>query len=569
MASLGNRSWRELVQELRALRRSERSDLANHDFVGLLHELQVHQVELEVRNRELRDVQERLEASRARYAELYDRAPVGYATLDEHGVVIEINLTGAALLGRERDQLIGVRFAAVAVQDAQAFLNHLRFSATNAAPATADVEVKHGRRKLVLQLTTTPDFAAERGLVGYRTVMSDVTERRRIKAGRDRLEDERRAREAAVAANHMKDQFLGIVSHELRTPLSAMMGWTQILSRHMREPDLVDRGLRIKQRNGQALTHVVDDILDVSRIVSGKLRVERKKTDMREVVRSAIDQVRPLAQGKRITIRESLADRCFLQGDALRLQQVASNLLSNAIKFTKPMGWVEVRLEQEDDGVRLVVHDNGCGIEATDLPQIFERFHQADSSTTRAHAGLGLGLAIARHIVTAHGGTIVAQSEGRGRGAAFTVRLSSGQPLSSPPPRLDRASQRSDITGTRVLCVDDDRDALEVLAVVLGTLGAAVQTAATVDDATAQVSSFVPDVIVSDLAMPERDGYEFIGRVRAMRSPLAGIPTIALTAYARADDASRALSAGFTRYLAKPIDPDLLADTISALVQPR
>ncbi|HEV3189195.1 MAG TPA: histidine kinase dimerization/phospho-acceptor domain-containing protein, partial [Polyangiaceae bacterium] len=265
MASLGDMSWRELVQELRALRRSERSDLANHDFVGLLHELQVHQVELEVRNRELREVQERLEASRARYAELYDRAPVGYATLDEHGVVVDINLTGAALLGRERDQLIGVRFAAVAVQNAPAFLNHLRFSATNAAPATADVEMKHGRRKLVLQLTTTPDFSAERGLVGYRTVMSDVTERRRIEAARDRLEDERRAREAAIAANHMKDQFLGIVSHELRTPLNAMMGWTQILSRHMHEPDLVDRGLQVMQRNGQALAHIVDDILDVSR----------------------------------------------------------------------------------------------------------------------------------------------------------------------------------------------------------------------------------------------------------------------------------------------------------------
>jgi len=570
MTELGDLSWRELVEELRALRRSKRGDLATEDFVGVLHELQVHQVELEMQNRELREVQERLEASRARYAELYDRAPVGYATLNKHGVIVEINLTGATLLGRERDQLVGLPFAVVAVQDAQAFLSHLRFSATNeVAATTTDIEVKHGTRKVILQLTTTPDFSEALGIAGYRTMMSDVTERRRIEAANDLLEDERRAREAADAENHMKDQFLGIVSHELRTPLNAMMGWTQILSRHMCEPDLIARGLQVMQRNGQGLARIVDDILDVSRIVSGKLRVEMKKADMREVVQGAIDQVRPLAQGKRILLRESLSDSCFVRGDALRLQQVVSNLLSNAIKFTKEVGCVEVTLEPHDHGVRVVVRDNGCGIDAADLPYIFEHFRQADSTTTRTHAGLGLGLAIARHIVSAHGGTIDAASEGRGRGAVFTVYLPPSQTLSAPPsPRRDLRGTRSDITGTKVLCVDDDRDALELMAVILGTFGAAVQTSATVDDAIARVSSFVPDVIVSDLAMPERDGYEFIGRLRAMSRPWSDIPTIALTAYARADDAGKALSAGFTRHLAKPVDPELLADTISALAQP-
>jgi len=569
MNSLGNLSWRELVEELRALRRSERGDLAPHDFVGVLHELQVHQVELEMQNRELREVQDRLEASRARYAELYDRAPIGYATLDRYGVIVEINLTGAALLGRDRDQLVGLPFAAVAAQDAQSFLNHLRFSAQSGAATTVDVEVKRGVRKLVLQLTTTPDFSQDQGVVGYRTMMSDVTERRRIEAANDLLEDERRAREAADAENHMKDQFLGIVSHELRTPLNAMMGWTQILSRHMGEPELIARGLQVMQRNGQALARIVDDILDVSRIVSGKLRVEMKKTDMREVVQGALDQVRPLAQGKRITIRESLAGRCFVRGDGLRLQQVVSNLLSNAVKFTREVGCVEVNLEQGDAGVRLIVRDNGCGIDAGELPYIFEHFRQADSSTTRAHPGLGLGLAIARHIVNAHGGTIEAQSEGRGRGAAFTVQLPPGQPLSSPPPpHRDRPTGHGDITGKKVLCVDDDRDALELIGVILGSFGAVVRTAATVDGAIAQLSSFLPDVIVSDLAMPERDGYEFIQRLRAMSPPLSNIPTIALTAYARVDDAGRTLSAGFKRHLPKPVDPDMLADAISALVAP-
>jgi signal transduction histidine kinase len=566
--SLSELSWSQLVQRLRTL------EDRNAEEERVVHDLHVHQVELEMQNRELREAQQRLEASRARYAELYDQAPIGYLTLDESATIVEINLTGALLLGRERENLIGAPFVATAgVRNPGAFFAHLRECASGRA-STADIEIATPKGPLAVQLTTKANIGAGGRVHGCRMSMSDVTERRRSESEKlALLENERRARAEADTANQMKDQFLGIVSHELRTPLNAILGWTQILGARSGEPDLFPRGLAVMQRNGELLARIVDDILDVSRIVSGKLRIVMKKIALDETVTSALEQARAAAESKRITMRSNIAPNCKVTGDAQRLQQVVSNLLSNAIKFTKDEGHVDVTLERNGNGFRITVRDDGCGIDPGDLPHVFEHFRQSDSSTTRTHAGLGLGLAIAHHIVEAHGGTIEGESYGRGRGATFTVTLPS-RPYSIPPSGTDAAGaavrsearEQGSVAGIRVLWVDDEKDGLEVAALMLGTLGAEVRTATSVDEAIGTLSSFMPDVIVSDIAMPDQDGYDLIRHVRALPPPASELPAIAVTAYARADDADRAVRAGFTCHLAKPVDAEVLADVISTLV---
>jgi PAS domain S-box-containing protein len=564
MSGLEELSWEELVDRLRALQERAAATDTGQNAARLVHELHVHQIELEMQNRELREAQQRIELSRARYAELYDRAPVGYVTMDPKGVILEINLTAAALFGREREQLVGLPFIAAAnIMNPPAFFAHLRECAVNEKTAR-DVELEASRGKRVLRLTTTPNIAGGRQVVGFRTMIADVSEHRRAEADRAQLEDERHARAEADAANRMKDQFLGIVSHELRSPLSAILGWANLMSARSSEPELLVRGLQVMRRNGQALARIVDDILDVSRIVSGKLHIELKKTDAHEVVQTALELARAAARKKNIELRESIQRNSLVVGDAVRLQQVVSNLLSNALKFTRDGGHVEVSLGRHDGNVRLTVRDDGVGIDAADLPHVFEHFRQADSSATRSHAGLGLGLAIARHIVEAHGGTIEAHSDGRGRGALFTVDLPTrvASTSSAPPPR----HAPRPIAGIKVLYVDDEPDALELAALTLGAQGAEVRTASSVDAAIELLSSFTPDVVVSDIAMPDLDGYDFIRRLREMPLPWSDIPAVALTAYARATDAERALRAGFTRHLAKPVEPDALAGVISTIV---
>ncbi|MDP9151012.1 MAG: ATP-binding protein [Myxococcota bacterium] len=552
-------AWERLVDQLAKLRPG-RENGVEADALSLAQELHIHQVELEMQNRELRDTQERLEASHARYAELYDGAPVGYATLDRHGLILEINLTASAMLGRERERLIGVPFAAAADIQPTAFLSHLRVAGRKASSATMDVEIGTRAGPRSFQLTTAPYFDGDRHLLGFRTTMNDMSERAL-------LEKERLARKEADEANRMKDQFLGIVSHELRTPLNAMIGWMQILGSRANDPALVQRGLAVMQRNGQALARIVEDILDVSRIVSGKMRMDMQKVDMTSVVRGAVAQAQVAATAKQIVLRESVAPGVGIRGDATRLQQVAANLLSNAVKFTGRGGHVEVVLERVDGSIRLSVRDDGCGIRADDLGHIFEHFSQADSSTTRAHAGLGLGLAIARHIVEAHGGTIRADSAGQGLGTAAVVDLPDRIYTRPPPPRVGAGQEgRPSLAGVRVLFVDDDTDALELYHLVLDGMGVVIRTATAADEAFDLLSSFLPDVLVSDIAMPVLDGFALIERIRAAPPPFSDLPAIALTAYARADDADRVLRAGFTKHLAKPVDPTLLADAIAELV---
>jgi signal transduction histidine kinase len=385
-------------------------------------------------------------------------------------------------------------------------------------------------------------------------------------AGRAALAlDNARLYRDAQEANRTKDEFLGTVSHELRTPLTAILGWAHILEKK-RDPDSLDRGLAIIERNAKSQAQIIEDILDVSRIISGKLRLDLRAVDLATSVRSAIDVVRPSAEARGIELEVDLDQETGpVLGDADRLQQVVWNLLSNAVKFTPKGGRVSLHMQRVGSVARVVVRDTGKGIDPEFLPHVFERFRQADSSTSRAHAGLGLGLSIVRHIVEGHGGYVRAESEGKGKGATFVVDVPLNAPsrvaearVSSPAPSDD--GHRLD--GLKVLVVDDEPDARELIAVILGDQGAEVTTAASATEALRQIAAVRPDVLVSDIGMPGEDGYWLIRKVRALKDDLSRVPAIALTAYARADDARKAFLAGYQMHVAKPVEPATLTAVI-------
>jgi signal transduction histidine kinase/DNA-binding response OmpR family regulator len=377
-------------------------------------------------------------------------------------------------------------------------------------------------------------------------------------------------------ASRLKDDFLASLSHELRTPLNAILGYARLLRSGMVPPDKQQKALETIERNVTSLTQIVEDVLDVSRIVSGKVRLNVQTVDFPAIVRSAIDSIALAAEAKGLRLETVLDPKAGpVSGDPERLQQVLWNVLSNAVKFTNRDGKVQVRLARVDSHVEVVVSDTGVGIAPEFLPHVFERFRQADSGITRERGGLGLGLSIARQLTEMHGGTIDASSGGPGTGATFRLRL----PLMIVHPMRDddqryepRAAQRSadipagDLRDVRVLAVDDERDALSLVEEVLQAAGAQVTTVSSAHQALAVLETDVPHVIVADLGMPLVDGYQFIDRVRRHRDPrVRELPAAALTAYARADDRMRALRAGFQIHLAKPIDPAELVTTIAAL----
>jgi signal transduction histidine kinase/ActR/RegA family two-component response regulator len=390
---------------------------------------------------------------------------------------------------------------------------------------------------------------------------------------------ERKARSEAETANRVKDEFLATVSHELRTPLTAMLGWARLLRGDRVEEARRARAVEAIERNAIAQAQLIEDLLDVSRITSGKLRLDLHETDLRQVIDAAIDAVRPALEAKQIRFQTVLDPTITnVLGDPNRLQQVVWNLLANAIKFTPKCGHVQVTLAWINSHIELAVRDSGQGIDAAFLPRLFQRFHQADSSESRAHGGLGLGLAISRHLVELHGGTIEAHSEGPGQGALFTVKLprlpvSSATAVPAPRehPTLGREAKLEtppELHGLKVLVVDDEPDARELVMTVLGQCGCLTEGAASVRQALDVVSQFKPDVILSDIGMPGEDGYELARRLR-QRPPEQGgrIPAAALTAYARAEDRRRAMRAGFEMHLPKPVEPAELVAALATLAR--
>jgi PAS domain S-box-containing protein len=391
------------------------------------------------------------------------------------------------------------------------------------------------------------------------------------------IHEQREAIRKAEEASLLKDEFLATASHELRTPLNAILGWTLLLRGGKLEPSRSQRAVEVIERNARAQVQLIEDILDGSRIITGKLHLEIRPLDMTVLVSAAIDAVRPAAQAKGIDVSVS-ADPAAARivGDPERLQQIVWNLANNAIKFTPKGGRVDVRLERAGTGIELVVADTGQGIRPEFLPHVFERFRQAEGSTTRRYGGLGLGLALVRHLVEAHGGTVRAESAGEGLGARFIVALPVQAVYESP--RVDRPSPPVPapeqapavrLDGVTVLVVDDEADARDLVATVLQTHGAEVTTASSVDEGLALLSRSSPRVLVCDIGMPGADGYQLIRRLRALTgSSSAQVPAVALTAYAREEDRRRALEAGFQMHVAKPVEPAELLRVVASLAEP-
>jgi signal transduction histidine kinase/response regulator RpfG family c-di-GMP phosphodiesterase len=391
---------------------------------------------------------------------------------------------------------------------------------------------------------------------------------------------EEEARADAEAANRLKDEFLATVSHELRTPLNSILGWSQLMRSGKLDDEAEGRALTTIERNTRALAQIIDDLLDVSRIISGKLRLDVGPIELEPVVAAALDTIKPASDAKNIDLNVSLdSSTGTILGDPNRLQQVVWNLLTNAIKFTPRGGRVEVKLERVESSARITVSDTGEGISEDFLPYIFDRFRQADSTFTRLHGGLGLGLAIVRHLVEMHGGSVSADSPGKGKGARFSVSfpVSAGTWGSRSTPRevtewRPTTQEDFELAGLTVLVVDDDFDARELLVAMLRERGAEVIPVSSSFEALNQLASrtngYFPDVLVSDIGMPEEDGLELITKVRSMEPEQGGrIPAIALTAYAREEDRERVLDAGFHRHLAKPVDPPILAAAIADLAR--
>jgi len=375
-------------------------------------------------------------------------------------------------------------------------------------------------------------------------------------------------------ANHLKDEFLATLSHELRTPLGAVLGWTRVLRTTGAEGATRERGLEAIERNARAQSRLVEDLLEISRIVTGKLRIQVRPVDLAEIIDAAIEVVRPAAAAKQIALTTEIAVRpAMTSGDPDRLQQVAWNLISNAVKFTTPGGAVRIRLTR-NAGYRIVVTDTGKGIDSRFLPHVFDAFRQADGTTTREHGGLGLGMAIARELVELHGGTIKARSDGDGHGSTFQVDLPSvvgDVPAGTEPParsagRATTAIDRDLLRDLRILVVDDEPDARDLIEMALSQYGAIVTTVDSAAAALSEIDRRLPDVLLSDVGMPRQDGFELIRRVRSR--PLergGGIPAIAVTAYASARDRESVLTSGYEAHVAKPFEPEALAQTVAAL----
>jgi CheY-like chemotaxis protein len=386
--------------------------------------------------------------------------------------------------------------------------------------------------------------------------------------------------EDAEEANHLKDEFLATVSHELRTPLNAVLGWARMLGSNQLPPDRARHAIATIERNASALAHIIDDLLDVSRIVAGTLHLTPQPVNLVAVAQAALDAVRPLATTKNVqlTFSPDLSAIEPVSGDVGRLQQVIWNLLVNAIKFTPEDGRVGVFIAPSKDHMEVRVVDTGQGISPDFLPHVFERFRQADDATTQRHTGLGLGLAIVRQLVELHGGTVHAASEGVGRGAAFTVRLpiSAGEvhvghtvaleerrtlaSTASPMPRLPR------LDGLRILVVDDNPDGRALTSLVLTQAGASVKAVTSVREALQTIDVERPNALVSDIGLPDEDGYALIRQVRQYEADHGGfLPAVALTGYARAEDRARILAAGFQAHVPKPVEPVELTAVIAAI----
>jgi len=496
--------------------------------------------------------------------------------MDANGDVIDWNAQAEATFGYTRAEAVGRRLAELIIPSPlrEAHYKGLeRYFERGEAPilnrrVEVEAQRKDGSRvPIELAITVVKGW----GFYRFNAFARDISDRRAADTERNRLLEE--AREA----NRMKDEFLAMLSHELRTPLSAIVGWAHMLRTGGLDEPTVARAIETIDRNAKVQNQLIEDILDVSRIVAGKFHLDMRSVDLVRIVEAAIDTVSPLATSRGVQLRQDLSAEigpcCPAIGDPDRLQQVVWNLLTNAIKFTPRGGVVTVEVRRQDDPAEfeIVVRDTGQGISADFLPHIFERFRQAGTGARR-HGGLGLGLSIVRHIVEMHGGTVMATSAGEGQGSVFTLRLpvvevgEDGQRMPALSREEGGLEEAPRLDGVRVLVVEDEADARHLLAAVLQKRGARVFMAASGAEALEMLERDRPDVLLSDIALQDQDGYDLIRKVRSLSAERGGrIPAAALTGYGRLEDRMRALSAGFQLHAAKPVEPAELIAVVASL----
>jgi len=556
---------------------------------SLAVELRTQRGELEAQNEELRQSQLRLEDSRDRYADLFDFAPIAYVTLDYKGGIRDLNLAAAALLGIGRRSAMGIPFVTlVRPEHGARFWDHIARCRRGALHLTTDLELRiRSDDHYPVSLVTAPNQRPEK-LPELRTAVLDLSDRRALEEQRADLVREAARREEAERTSKMKDEFLALLAHELRTPIGAIHGWTHLLTLGQMSPDEQRRALDIIERNVQIQVGLLDQMLELSKIIHGSVDLDMTAVDVLALVTSVMESVRPMAQEKGLTFEARLDPIVGrVHGDVSRLRQIVSNVLVNAIKFTPEGGKIDLQLGRgirmyprlssagsaermegaHDEVARLVIADTGVGISAVDLPRVFDRFWKG-SADGRKSKGLGIGLAVVRRLVELHGGSVRADSPGPGQGATFSIELplAVGRPASRP--RVRAADGSVEVNGLRVVVADDEPEALELVKRQLEPLGIAVETVSSAPEAVEAVRRLRPDVLVSDLSMPGADGFELIRVVRALPESEGGAtPAIALTAYASAGDEDRALEAGFETYATKPIPADRLGTLIGRLAE--
>jgi PAS domain S-box-containing protein len=446
------------------------------------------------------------------------------------------------------------------------------------------VSAEHGYAQMQQAVRISP-LSNDGQIIGTLTIIEDVTERvareaelqAQIEARSRLLSSEKLARNEAERANRLKDEFLATISHELRNPLNAILGWAHMLRLGKLTPQNTERAVETIYRNAKSQAQLVADLLDVSRIISGKLRLDVRSVDLIGIVNAAIDSIRPSADAKSVRLQTTLDPAVgSISGDGDRLQQIVWNLLTNAVKFTPKGGRIHVKVERVDSHVEVVVSDSGVGISKEFLPYVFDRFRQADASTTRIHGGLGLGLSIVHQLVDLHGGSVSVNSEGEGKGATFTISLpfvgvTSDQKEAetvnpAPTDEVTTLAGLPSLAGLKVLVVDDEADTRELIREVLKECGAEVTLSSSAAEALNALEQHKPDILISDLGMPDEDGYSLITKIRALPSERGGhIPAAALTAYARAEDRMRVLRSGFQFHLPKPVDSAELVTVVASL----
>jgi len=503
-------------------------------------------------------------AADARFRKVFELASSGIALMDDSLIFHDVNSALGALTGRERHDIVGQTLGSLVAAGHDELVDQLR-----------DGLKERGQWEGMLPITRKDGSLAE---VDWRVarelatgaciaIGTDVTERRRAEIERERLlASERTARAEAERSNQLKDEFLATLSHELRNPLNAILGWAKVLGRTPGTTPIIAQGLEAIERNSRVQSHLIADLLDFAGIRFGKMRLDLEVVDPASAIRASLDVVGAQAKAKKLKIESTISDPgARVMADQSRVQQIVWNLLSNSIKFTPANGRIELSAKVDGGFYQIDVTDSGQGISPDFLPRLFDRFSQQESGKGKSYAGLGIGLTIVRHLVDAHYGTIEAFSDGPGKGATFRVRL----PLTQQQGRSLSEMTSVLLPGLNVLVVEDDPDARALIARILSDSGARVSEAAGADEALAHIGQTTPDVIISDIGMAKKDGYQLIRTLRASGFDAPRLPAIALTAFSRAEDRTDAIEAGFQLHLTKPVNADLLKAAIAKLMQTR